>query len=657
MPQFTKALPFLLDQMNTNNAIHRLPHQVIPICLCLASLIGGLRHTRGWAPIEVYYFFLLGSVLAILIYQVFEKRPAIERRDWFTILALFLVAAAFRFYGISDRCLWLDESVQISGALSSSSVILAAAENGQPPLDYFLTALSLDVFGKTAFAARFFAALSGSLTVPLFFLLLRSAECSRVISQGVALLVLLSPGLLYYSREGRPVSLGVLLTVCYGLTVFSLVKSRFKPAAVAGLGAITLLYFLVLGFQPVIFSLTACLCAVYFLFWCDFRRPAFLFLVSQGAALLLFLPILLLLKSQSKGNLHSFSFHQLTQSLQKINVGTWVMQLSLLHGFLPYFMILLLLLPLGLLHGPKVNRERVRLLGVSLLGCLLFPLIFSSVFHLMINWPLAERYYLVYSVPIFLTLGLLSEFFKDVFLSAISNLRQGVWLRRIFLGVFACGLSLTLWDYGSLSVAALKRSENSDLRPLYQYFQVYPKAGGVAFLMSFQSLDRWLCYKFLLTEFYYPKARSQRVRLLAMEDPEDPYDFLKESLRVKPEPPELFFVFMPDFNEWTPDPDTLENLIKDFPGARLSHFGDIRVAEIPNEKGFLVTAKQFYTVIQGLRNDELNHQATEALIEIALYQRDHVAIQKGLDHLKEIVAPKNQAFILNYLNERMKLAP
>lgn len=129
--------------------------------------------------------------------------PARRLLPRLAMVAIVLFGFALRVQRLGVPSLWLDEMGQATPALRGLAAVLDAARrhHGAAPLDYLLTWLALHV-ARDDFAARLPAALLGTLTVALVYLLGRAVfdELEGVLA---ALLLAVAPLHLRYSQEAR----------------------------------------------------------------------------------------------------------------------------------------------------------------------------------------------------------------------------------------------------------------------------------------------------------------------------------------------------------------------------------------------------------------------------------------------------------------------
>jgi 4-amino-4-deoxy-L-arabinose transferase-like glycosyltransferase len=132
-----------------------------------------------------------------------------------------LLAFGLRLYTIDRQDIWGDEAFSIWLSSQSLSQVVVGGADTHPPLYPFLLHVWLRLAGSSSLATRFLSAIIGTLTVPIAYGLGRRAfpvtSPPRLLGEiwGVgglaALLVSVSPVLIYYSQETRMYGLVTLL--------------------------------------------------------------------------------------------------------------------------------------------------------------------------------------------------------------------------------------------------------------------------------------------------------------------------------------------------------------------------------------------------------------------------------------------------------------
>jgi mannosyltransferase len=130
------------------------------------------------------------------------------------VSALLILGGALRFYRLSGRSLWLDEILvwDFSGGASVGAVVrrLAAVPSLMPL--HFVISWVIRRFGDSEIWLRLVPAVAGTLAVPAMFLLARNLFGRRT-AVIAALLVALSPFLIWYSQENAAYAVLTLLTI------------------------------------------------------------------------------------------------------------------------------------------------------------------------------------------------------------------------------------------------------------------------------------------------------------------------------------------------------------------------------------------------------------------------------------------------------------
>lgn len=138
-------------------------------------------------------------------------------------VAIVLLAAAFRFYGIANQPMWYDELISMSMALFRGGLgaIWNVRYYPHPPLFPVLLYFILKVLPASEFAVRLLAVFASLLAFPFFYRLAADTVNKRTALVGMLLLAF-SPFHIFYSQEGRPYSLMFTLVL---VTVWVLYKA------------------------------------------------------------------------------------------------------------------------------------------------------------------------------------------------------------------------------------------------------------------------------------------------------------------------------------------------------------------------------------------------------------------------------------------------
>jgi uncharacterized membrane protein YhaH (DUF805 family) len=155
------------------------------------------------------------------------------RVDLLAIVLLLIVAAFFRFYHLDELPvgLWRDEAANGIEALHVLNGHLRIFYGTREPLFIYLVGLSIAILGRTPVAIRVVAALAGTATIPVTYLLVkelfrRTERQARVIAFLTSFWLATSYWHLNFSRLGFR---GVLLPLCASLSFYLLWRGWSRP--------------------------------------------------------------------------------------------------------------------------------------------------------------------------------------------------------------------------------------------------------------------------------------------------------------------------------------------------------------------------------------------------------------------------------------------
>jgi mannosyltransferase len=137
-----------------------------------------------------------------------------ERWALLTLLAIMLLGAALRFYGLGFQSLWGEElaSWDFSNRETLSQVIQVVWGGIHPPLYVLILRFAQWIFGDSQWALRFPSAFAGWLCILAIYFLGKRLYSER---EGLvaALLLTVLWGPIYYSQEARAYSMLILLSI------------------------------------------------------------------------------------------------------------------------------------------------------------------------------------------------------------------------------------------------------------------------------------------------------------------------------------------------------------------------------------------------------------------------------------------------------------
>lgn len=134
-----------------------------------------------------------------------------ERWALLALLAIMLLGAVLRFYGLGFQSLWGGELA--SWDFGGRDTISRVAQDGsQPPLYFLILHFARWIFGDSEWALRLPSAVAGWLCIPAIYLLGKKLYSEREGIMAALFLAVLWPPI-YYSQEARPYAVLILLSI------------------------------------------------------------------------------------------------------------------------------------------------------------------------------------------------------------------------------------------------------------------------------------------------------------------------------------------------------------------------------------------------------------------------------------------------------------
>ena len=161
-------------------------------------------------------------------------------RPWLLVTAVVCLGAALRWYNLSEWDMWLDEVDTLW--IAETGVFTEGPMYSTAPVNFWLTAASVRVFGPTELGERFPSFLAGVLTLLVFYVTFRGALGDRAAILGT-LFLCLSMWHVFWSQVGRhfaPQVLFILLAILF-LLKFREERRPILPWAGAAAMAVALL--------------------------------------------------------------------------------------------------------------------------------------------------------------------------------------------------------------------------------------------------------------------------------------------------------------------------------------------------------------------------------------------------------------------------------
>jgi mannosyltransferase len=137
-----------------------------------------------------------------------------ENKTLLALLAIMLLGAVLRLYGLGFQSLWGEElaSWDFSTRETISQVIGGVRSDSDPPLYFLILRFAQWIFGDSEWALRLPSALAGWLCIPAIYLLGKRIYSEREgLIAALFLAVLWAP--IYYSQEARSYSMLILLSI------------------------------------------------------------------------------------------------------------------------------------------------------------------------------------------------------------------------------------------------------------------------------------------------------------------------------------------------------------------------------------------------------------------------------------------------------------
>lgn len=425
-----------------------------------------------------------------------------SRAMYVVCVVIFIVGLILRLNLLDVFDIWLDEDSQMFFS-AERVAILGAAVQQQPPIAYYLTALSAKIFPHQHLAARFFPILFALLSCVAFFIL-----CLRHISGWWGVLAggvfCLEPWLIRYSVEGRPYSIFIFFAVLYFSVVANFLLARIRPHHFIAMVSAGVLMFHSIGFQPSTIILTMAIVAAVFLFSKSQRRISMEFLISLFLIGILSMPTQLLLmlygENHMKFNL-SVDFSMLFKSDAYVIILPSLVCMSILFivGGMSFDKF-------RTLHFKNLSLDHYSLLAMIII----YPLVSCILFDLFTEYYLFPRYLIGY-IP--LCIFTCAYLFKGV-ISDVDFVNYKKKLAQLFLcfcGLYGLALYLT-HEYQNIFRAEGKYSRvKESWQGLYKVLDNESWRPGRAYLLNFLPRSKWSLDGFLAAYFYYSPQHQKPV--------------------------------------------------------------------------------------------------------------------------------------------------
>ena len=345
------------------------------------------------------FAFRISFIYKNRLYRTFSRFKLNTR--WIIVTLFFLGAGVLNcIQEFKLRDIWLDEYTQFKYGtpvkLLWSNVVTNSAIEQQPPLDYFFSSAAYTFFGWTDYAVRFHSILFFFLFLLVFSLFLFEKTKSLFFTSAGLAICSIAPAFRHFSIEARPLNLSLFMGMLFFIQVIEYFSKEDNKLSFSLFLSI-FFFSLSIGFQPVI--IVICLSLILFFFYYSSRREnAIKFLLHSVLGGLAVAPIMLNIYLESK-KLHQFVENQtfFESVIKKFQLNQLISMFNFALTPFEYEGLIVLFLLLIFLVVNILKKEK-NIINISLLTfCLLFPLIYYSVFLGIINWPFFNKYYFAFS--------------------------------------------------------------------------------------------------------------------------------------------------------------------------------------------------------------------------------------------------------------------
>jgi hypothetical protein len=411
----------------------------------------------------------------------------------------------------------MDEDLQAGRSIQvafDSTLINKAAQQQQPPLDYYAQGICFKILGVTPFAARIHSVFFGTFATVIFSLLLiHLFERKLTVILGIVAFAT-NPYLIRYAQEGRPISCSIFFGTLYlYLIVTRILVVRRKHSC----WSTFLLFFttqfcflLSVGFQPIVYIATSSLTLLPLLLYRKYRLSIGIHFVGTVAAFVAALPILL---RTIIGGRQLLNETHIPGLFVKLFANFWwpkpqaaLEKITSISGYTLFLWGIIIVIGLmGIFLTRSLDRsdsnQRVLTAYVSAFFCM-FLFLFDIMFYSLISYRVTLRYYMVIT-PVFILLGVLFwDWGANLFSFMQIRICKANVVRYLFILLFV--LLNFVQIYETFRIVYFKQ-ENEGWRELYSLFNDNRDISARAYMMNLTRIDRYHPY-FFSQRFYYTES-------------------------------------------------------------------------------------------------------------------------------------------------------
>ena len=353
------------------------------------------------------------------------------------------------------------EAGQIASS-SANDIIQVSYHQQQPPLSYYFSSFSDQLWKNKKFAMRFHAMSFHLLLSFILPLALYSFFPTLRITLFGSLFFFLNHTIRLHAVDGRPLNLALLTGLLF---VFFYLSSFNKRPKFLILTASQYLFVVSIGLQPVILVFSLFLSSFMKLF--SGQKKIFkTLLLSHIVTALLVLPYYtyMYLFANSAHKYHTPSFNRLEAYMQGFGLREFLERyLFPFYSEMTLFVLLLLFVWSIVIIVQKKISQQTLIAALTTLGFILF---FDAIFRFFINWSLENWYFIVWSLPLI------------VFITSIFNDTVSFFLKRKEkLFVLLPLLSVFLWNACNQIILFQKEERfaypyhDNDIERVYHYLK------------------------------------------------------------------------------------------------------------------------------------------------------------------------------------------
>ena len=356
--------------------------------------------------LSLFFSLSLCALCFLLFYHIYKsiKRSAFKKeltkklnKKSLWLLSLCFLSLLIGFFNVQSqypRGLHIAESGQF-GMAYHNITIEGASTQQQPPLDYYFSAFSSQLFHTSKFSARFHTMLF-YLLICLILPLGLYYYSSFLISALGSLLFLINHVIRLHAVDGRPLNLALLTGFLFLFFYINFFNSKQKQPLIPILCS-QYLFTLSIGLQPIVFSMTLFLSSFWLFLYSQKEIFKKLFLSHTITALLSFpfyLKMLLYAKSAEK-------FKDFSSSSIIHHLSEWKWPVFIQKYFFTFYdqMFLSFLFPiLGWLFLTVTKQKADKKILILFSSAVIFPLLFDALWLISIRYHSNSWYFIVFSL-------------------------------------------------------------------------------------------------------------------------------------------------------------------------------------------------------------------------------------------------------------------